>query len=122
MDKHELITILITAVAAAVAKEVISWLITTSKQVVATLRTTVIPWINRDALRFDLLLQAITCIFFGWLFLRTMPDDAPLTRGPVRAAIIIAGLFFLELNQLFGKLNLYFKHARPGSNRESPAP
>ena len=72
-----------------------------------TLKNRVIPWVNRDEQRFDLILQALSCVFFFWLFYLTPQPSGPVTHDKVRATVFLGCIFFWELYAFTMKLRRY---------------
>jgi len=106
VDKHELIKIVVTAVVAVIAKEILSWFVTTSKKVAVRLKSKLLPWV-KDPLRFDLALQTFTVLFFFWMFWLKPPPPTPVTHLTVRTDVLIGCIFFTELYWFVVKLRRY---------------
>jgi hypothetical protein len=108
IEKAELIKIVITAVVTLVARELLSWFIRTTRRLAMMLKTKIIPWINKDAKRFDLILQGLSCIWFFWIFFFIVGRTDPVTIGSMKTTVFIGGVLFMELHTFFVKFRRFF--------------
>ena len=98
MNKADLLKIIIAAVAGAVAKEVLAWLLKRTRSI----ESTAIAWLKSHPRYIGLAIEAAVLIFMFWVLYFAGDDSKPATRGDVRATAIIIVIFFAQLEQ-FGR-------------------
>jgi len=107
IEKTELVKIVVTAVVTLIARSLLSWFIKSTKRLAKILKDKIVPWINSDPKRFDLILQGLSCVWFFWMFYFGVPDQNPVTSTGVRLLVFLGCMMFIEMLTFVFKLKSY---------------
>ena len=123
MDTTQLISSVIIAVIALLAKEVILWLLKLInpiiKKVAKTLAVTIISWTNRY---FRILIDILELLFFSFIIRNALSDPSPITKSIIfnisfLTAMLVYWFFELlaDINKELKKKQLAEQNAQPDS-------
>ena len=116
MDMNQLIPIIVAAIIGAIAKELISWLITTIKgfSVLASIKENIRLFFNKEnrAIISDLFFLTLNIL----ILINFTQDPTPPTRSTVVLAIaLVIGILIFAISLLFNLAKLKIRRSKVGA-------